>query len=88
LRRALLEGRERDAALLLRRAAAAAATARERARFERWSGLLLIASGREVEGSLAVERAEARLDLLNLPYPTLESLLEQLGLEPDDLAET
>jgi len=54
---------------------------------ERWSGLLLIQSGREVEGTLAIERADAALDLLGLARPTLEGLLQELGLEGDDLAE-
>lgn len=52
------------------------------------AGLLLVESGREVEGSLALERAGERLDLLGLPQPTLEGLFEELGLERNDLSET
>ena len=84
----LTEGRERDAALLLREAAAGEppGTAR-RAVLERWSGLLLVRSGREVEGTHAIERADAQLDLLGAGQPSLEGLFEELGLELDDLAE-
>ncbi len=70
------------------REAARTASRGEAAVLERWSGLLLIRSGREVEGTLAIERADAALDLLGLGYPTLEGLFQELGLEGDDLAET
>lgn len=74
--------------MLLRTAAehAPAGSARN-AVLERWAGLLLIRSGREVEGTHAIERADARLDLLGGFQPALEGLFEELGLEFDDLAE-
>ncbi len=59
-----------------------------RATLEFWAGRLLIHSGREVEGTLALERSAGMLDLLGLPYPPLESLVEELGLERDDLTGT
>lgn len=51
---------------------------------ERWAGLLLVRCGREVEGTFAIERADATLDLLGLPQPTLEGLFQELGLEGHD----
>ena len=45
----------------------------------------MIRVGREVEGTHAIERAEAVLDRLGLPYPTLESFFQEAGLEADDL---
>jgi len=86
LRRLLREGRELEAARLLQAEAAAAGA--ERARLEYWAGLLLIHAGREVEGTLALERAGAALELLDLPQPAIEGLFEELGLEFDDLTET
>ena len=80
----LRQGREREAAQALRRAAAGAAAPAERAVLERWAGLLLVRCGREVEGTFAIERADAKLDLLGLPQPTLEGLLQHLGLEGHD----
>ena len=73
---------------MLQSAAAKAADEGERARLEYLAGLLLIESGREVEGSLALERAGEKLDLLGLPQPALECLFEELGLERNDLSET
>jgi len=87
LKRLLTAGRELEAARLLQRAAAAAGDEVTSARLGYWAGLLLISCGREVEGTLALERAAAALDLLGLPQPALEGLFQQLGLEPDDLAE-
>ncbi len=71
----------------MQRVAAATSDEATSIRLEYWAGLLLIACGREVEGTLALERAGAVLDLLGLPQPTLEGLFQQIGFEPDDLTE-
>lgn len=44
------------------------------AQLERLRGLLLIAALREVEGTFALERADAQLDRLGLPLPDLSWL--------------
>lgn len=68
-------GDERQALQLLRdaRDAQGAHTAAW-AVLERLVGLVLIHQLREVEGTFALERADAILDGLNLPRPTLEWL--------------
>ncbi|WP_456409685.1 hypothetical protein [Oceanithermus sp.] len=68
--------------------AEAAGAGAEQARLEYWAGLLLIHAGREVEGTLALERAGVALERQDLPQPTLEGLFQELGLEFDDLTET
>ena len=75
VRAAYRRGDEREAATLLRRARAAhPAGSAEYAVLERLEGLLLIAMQREVEGTFALERADAVLDGCGLGYPGLEWL--------------
>ena len=73
--RAFAEGDERRALTLLARARDGyAPQSPEWAQLERLYGLVLIHVLREVEGTFALERADARLDLLGAARPALEWL--------------
>lgn len=83
--RAFADGDERRALTLLARARNAHAPGSLHwAQLERLVGLVLIHTLREVEGTFALERADAALDALNAPRPTLEWLEcpDEQGAEP------
>ena len=80
---AFAEGEERRALALLRAARdAQVAGSPAWALLERAVGVLLIHTLREVEGTFALERADAVLDAHGWPRPDLEALLVETPPEP------
>lgn len=80
---AFADGNERRTLTLLARARDAQTTgSAEWAVLERVSGLVLIHVLREVEGTFALERADAVLDRLGVGRPTLEVLETRLAGSP------
>ncbi len=74
-RQAFADGNERAALAALRRARDAQPSgSAEWALLERLTGVLLIHTLREVEGTFALERADALLDQAGWPKPGLEAL--------------